>query len=116
MNHSAFTWIHWSENERARSSAHLLCRVFRHCAQLRFSSRAIIVCVTNYSLALGQRPSERLIQNLLERIEQLAALIQKDAAIGALDRNQATEIRVEDCRPKVEARPQQNRLNQFLNL
>src|SRR5207237_167471 len=104
----ALTWIHRSKNKRARSSADLLCRVLRHSAQFRFASRTIIVCVANDSLALGQRPAERLIQDLLKRIEQLATLVQKEAAVRALDRHQTPRIRVANCRPEVKACTQQH--------
>jgi len=85
MYYTPFAGIHGTENERRGRRPNLARRVLSHRPEFSFARSSVVIGVADDPLTLWQCPPKRLIKNLLQRIEQLTALIQEQAAVRSVD-------------------------------
>src|SRR5881409_3673520 len=115
MDNTSLHGLHWPENKRRRRRANLTRRVICHSSQFRLARRAIIVRVTNDSLSLGKRTAKGLIQNLLQSIQQFAALPQEQPAIVAFNSQQTTEFGLRSFRAQIKTCACKNRIQELFS-
>src|SRR6185436_10990650 len=101
MNHAPLVSLHRTENKSRRSGANLPGSMLGHGAQLSFARGPIVIRIADNALAFWQVSPKRLIQNLLQRVEQFATLIQQQGIIRAIDGKQATLGRLSSRRVQI---------------
>jgi hypothetical protein len=87
---ATFVGIHRSESESGLRVAYALGGVARHRAKLCFSGSAEVLHVANKAFALRKSAPERLIDEMLDRAQQLAAFTAQKRRILAVQFQQTT--------------------------
>jgi len=70
---SALVRAHWTKHEGNAGGPYTLCCVLGHSAELSFPGCAKAVHIAYQPLARGKPSSKRLVDQVLQRVKQLAA-------------------------------------------
>src|SRR5574341_321476 len=115
MNDASLVRVHWSKHKWRGRRPNLPGRMMGHRSQFCFPRRAIIVGVTNDPMALRQFASEGLVQDLLQRVQQLTPLIKQQSIVGAINRQQTSLVGLFRRRVQIEARTAKDRVGQVFD-
>ena len=85
MNDAALIAVHRSKDKCGSGCSYLTRRVMRHCAEFSLACGAIVVGVADDPLAPWQTAPDCLVEDLLQRVKQLTALIQQEAVVWSVD-------------------------------
>src|SRR6266568_289430 len=86
-----------------------------HSAKFSLARGAIVPRVTNNSLTFWEVAANRLVQNLLQRVEQLASLAEKQFTVSTLDGHQTTSVAQRGGGVEFKARALEKRIDQFFS-
>jgi len=96
MNNSSFASVHFPEDKGNAARANTFGRQISHLTQLCFASGAEPFDVTNQPLTFGELPSKRLINQVLNSLQQFAALNLQHLGVWSTEVNQAFGRRFRD--------------------
>src|SRR6185369_15772866 len=85
MDNASLIRAHWFERKRDARLPHAIGGEISHRLQLSFTCRAKSVNVTNEPFSAGEASSEHLIDQVLQRFEQLSGLRLQQFGVVALD-------------------------------
>ena len=116
VDYAAFAGVHRAEGEGNAGRAHAVGGVSRHRAQLGLAHGAEVVNVADDALAVRKCARERLIDEVFERVEQLAAFAPEHRRVGAVDVDDAAALGLARARAKVETGVIEDVIQELLRL
>src|SRR2546423_244624 len=85
MNHTALVCAHWAKEKGQARRADAVGGVTRHHSQLGLAHRAKTVNVADETFAFGKFARERLVDEMFERIQKLAAFCAQHRCVVAVN-------------------------------
>ena len=85
MDNTALARVHRAESERHAGRTHTVGGVPRHRAQFGFTHQAKVINVADKTLAMRETARERLIDEMLQSVEEFAAFAAKESGISAVN-------------------------------
>jgi hypothetical protein len=73
VNNSPLTGVHFAKHKSGTTAANPICCQISHRAQLGFAGRAKPFNVTDKVLAIRKSPSERLVDQMLDGLQEFPA-------------------------------------------